>query len=90
MKAARYIPNKLNPSRFNRRIHQLSDWLEFALETIGELCRHGEVYIIDSMPLAVCQRVRATRCKKVRGRILWVLRGEKAKILWVVLAFDLR
>ena len=67
MKAAQYIPNKIKASRFNRRIHELQDWLEFALETISELCRHAEVYIIDSMPLPVCQRVRAMRCKKVRG-----------------------
>jgi hypothetical protein len=68
MKAARYIPNELNPSRFNRRIHHLRDWLEFALETIGELCRHGDVYSIDSMPLPVCQRVKAYDARKFGGR----------------------
>jgi hypothetical protein len=35
---------------------------------LGELFTGGAVYIIDSMPLPVCKRVRARRCRKVRGR----------------------
>jgi IS5 family transposase len=35
---------------------------------LGEIFAAGEVFIIDSMPLPVCKRVRARRCKKVRGQ----------------------
>lgn len=68
MKAALFIPDALDLTRFSRRLALLADWLELLLETIGELSSTGLVYIIDSMPLPVCQRVRAMRCKKVRGR----------------------
>ena len=58
----------LSVSRFNRRLHALSDWLHNLVTVMGELFAHGEAFIIDSMPLPVCKRVRARRCKKVRGK----------------------
>lgn len=58
----------LSVSRFNRRLHALWDWLYGLLSLVGEIWRCGEVFIIDSMPLPVCKRARATRCKKVRGK----------------------
>lgn len=59
---------RLSVSRFNRRLHALSDWLYGLVTLLGELFSQREVFIIDSMPLPVCKRVRARRCKKVRGR----------------------
>jgi hypothetical protein len=38
------------------------------LVLLGELFAKGEVFIIDSLPLPVVKRVRARRCKKVRGK----------------------
>jgi hypothetical protein len=58
----------LSVSRFNRRLHQLQTWLYSIVSLLGELFATGEVFIIDSMPLPVCKRVRASRCKKVRGK----------------------
>jgi hypothetical protein len=58
----------LSVSRFNRRLHALSDWLFGIVTLLGELFATGEVFIIDSMPMPVCKRVRARRCKKVRGK----------------------
>ncbi len=52
----------LSISRFNRRLHALHDWLEGIVRLLAE------VFIMDSMPLPVCKRVRASRCKKVRGK----------------------
>ena len=59
---------RLSVSRFNRRLHQLSDWLYGIVTVLGEVFAQGEVFIIDSMPLPVCKRARARRCKKVRGK----------------------
>lgn len=59
---------RLSISRFNRRLHALSDWLYGIVTLLGEVFTTGEVFIIDSMPLPVCKRVRARRCKKVRGK----------------------
>lgn len=63
-----YLSGNLSISRFNRRLHKLASWLQFLIETLGEIFSTGEVYIIDSMPLPVCKRARAGRCRKVRGR----------------------
>ena len=64
----RYLPGRLSASRFNRRLHALADWLGLALEVLGELFATGEAFVLDSLPLPVCRRVRARRCRKVRGR----------------------
>jgi hypothetical protein len=50
-------------------LHALADWLVFLAETLGEVLTTGEVFVIDSLPVPVCRRVRARRCRKVRGRI---------------------
>jgi hypothetical protein len=58
----------LSISRFNRRLHKLGDWLYGILSVLAEVWTRGEVFIIDSLPLPVCKRARAGRCKKVRGK----------------------
>ncbi len=64
-----YLSGSISVSRFNRRLHALADWFDLIAQTLGELALQGEVFVIDSMPLPVCRRVRAWRCRKVRGRI---------------------
>lgn len=68
MLGMRYLSGHLSTSRFNRRLHALADWIGLALATLGELFATGEAFILDSLPLPVCRRVRARRCGKVRGR----------------------
>lgn len=63
-----YLSGRLSVSRFNRRMHALADWLGLIVETLGALALDSELFIIDSMPVPVCRRVRARRCRKVRGR----------------------
>jgi len=62
-----YFSERISVSRFNRRLHALADWLVLIIETLGEIAATGDIYVIDSMPLPVCKRVRARRCRKVRG-----------------------
>ena len=68
-----YLSRALSASRLNRRLHALADWLALLLETLGELFACGQAaiadFVIDSMPVPVCRRVRAWRCKTVRGRM---------------------
>ena len=64
-----YLSGHISTSRFNRRLHTRADWLAFLSVTVGELFTHGEVFVIDSLPVPVCRRVRAWRCRKVRGRV---------------------
>ena len=68
MKQTKWIHAQLSVSRFNRRLHRLADWFSLSLECLADLARSGMVFVIDTMPLPVCQRVRARRCRKVRGR----------------------
>jgi len=63
-----YLSGQISVSRFNRRLHRLADWMAVIPATLGELLTTGEVFVIDSVPLPVCRRVRARRCRKVRGR----------------------
>ena len=63
----RYLAGKLSASRFNRRLHALGDWLRLLLGTLGEVFTTGEAFLLDSLPVPVCRRVRARRCRKVRG-----------------------
>lgn len=59
-----YISKPLSTSRFSRRLHALGGWLEYILEMVGEVFAKGNVYVIDSLPVPVCKRVRAARCRK--------------------------
>ena len=68
LREAQYLSGRLDLTRFNRRLHKLADWLAFIATTLGEILRSGEVFVIDSLPVPVCRRVRARRCRKVRGR----------------------
>lgn len=63
-----YLRQQLSVSRFNRRPHHLADWLPGLLMLLGGVFQSREVYVLDSLPLPVCKRVRARRCRKVRGR----------------------
>src|SRR5215211_2032351 len=68
LRETRYLSGGIDVTRFNRRLQKLADWLAFIATTLGEVLLEGEVFVIDSLPLPVCRRVRARRCKKVRGR----------------------
>jgi hypothetical protein len=68
LREMRYLSGHIDVSRFNRRLHKLAEWLPFIATTLGEILRTGEVFVIDSLPVPVCRRVRARRCRKVRGR----------------------
>lgn len=66
-----YIPADrcLSVSRYNRQLHQHADLVESCVEVLVWLAREGELFVIDSLPVPVCRRKRARRCRKVRGRI---------------------
>jgi hypothetical protein len=63
-----YLSGRISVSRFNRRLHQLADWMVWIPDVLGEVFTTGDVFIIDSLPLPVCRRVRARRCRKAPGR----------------------
>ena len=69
LQGMRYLSGHLSASRFNRRLHALADWLGLLLDTLGELFARGATFLLDSLPVPVCRRARARRCRKVRGKL---------------------
>jgi hypothetical protein len=67
LRAMGYLSGPLSVSRFNRRFHALAHRLSDAVDLLAALLTTGTIFIIDSMPLPVCHRARAWRCRKVRG-----------------------
>jgi len=70
--ATGYLARAFSSSRFSRRIPALADGLVLLLDVVGDLFAHGQAalcaVVIDSRPIPVCTRVRARRCRTVRGR----------------------
>ena len=62
---------RLSVSRFNRHLHARQEVLWQLTQVLSEIFAAGTVYIIDTLPLQVCKRVRAQRCKKVQGKAFW-------------------
>jgi hypothetical protein len=67
LRALGYLSGPLSISRFNRRFHALAHRLSDALDLLAAVFATGEVFVIDSLPLPVCRRARAGRCRKVQG-----------------------
>lgn len=72
LRATGYLSRALSASRFSRRLHALADWLALLLDVLGALFADGQAaicdFIIDSLPIPVCKRVRARRCRTIQGR----------------------
>ena len=62
-----YIPKAISKSRFNRRLHAIDPYLWRTLfDVLAELFKHNNVtesYVVDSLPVAVCDNIRIGRCK---------------------------
>lgn len=71
MKQYGFIPNMLEKSRFNRRLHKIGSLLYGLFEIVSgyfkEFCCEMH-YIIDSFPVAVCNNMRISNCKIVKTK----------------------
>ncbi len=59
---------RFSRSRFNRCLHALNAVLALVLEAFTQLLAEGDIFIIDTLPIPVCKRARARRCRKLHGR----------------------
>lgn len=62
-----YIEKAISKSRFNRRLHAIdpSHWRTL-FDLLAEVFKHNNVtesYVVDSLPVAVCDNIRIRRCK---------------------------
>ncbi len=65
-----YIPNMLSKSRFNRRLHRITDLFLTLFLRLGETWKKLNercTYVIDSFPIAVCDNYRIKRSKIYQG-----------------------
>ncbi|ANO49046.1 hypothetical protein Pf1_00798 [Flavobacterium columnare] len=71
MKQYGFIPDMLDKSRFNRRLHKIGSILYELFEIISsyfkDICCEMQ-YIIDSFPVAFCHNMRIANCKIVSGK----------------------
>ncbi len=85
-----YLARAFSPSRFSRRLHALADWLALLLDVRGDLCAHGQAaiadFVIDSMPIPVCKRVRAALSDGTRAGVLRLLPRQARKVLRLAVA----
>jgi hypothetical protein len=62
-----YMKTMLSKSRLNRRLHAIEDGLWQGLfAVLAELFKErntGGAYVVDSLPVAVCDNIRIRRCK---------------------------
>jgi Transposase DDE domain len=65
-----YIPHMVSKSRFSRRLHRLKEIfisLFNLLAQIWKTLNTAAVYVIDSLPIAVCDNIRIRRSKLYAG-----------------------
>jgi hypothetical protein len=61
-----YIPHMLSKSRFRRRLHRSKDIFIILFNLLGKLWKTlntDALYVIDSLPVAVCDNIRIRRSK---------------------------
>ena len=62
-----YIPQMLSKSRFSRRLHRIQEIFVILFDLLGQTWKtlnKDSLYIIDSIPIAVCDNIRI-RCSKI-------------------------
>ena len=61
-----YIPHMLSKSRFSRRLHRIKDKFIILFNLLGQTWKTlntASIYVIDSLPIAVCDNIRIRRSK---------------------------
>jgi len=80
MHATTLIPNMLDKSRYNRRLHAIGEEITTLFLEIGTLIKQVATckdFILDSFPIPVCDNIRISRCKLLQGE---AYRGYKASM----------
>ena len=70
MKLTGLVPRMLDKSRFNRRLHALSELIYDLFMQVGYYFKYISCemsYVLDSFPVAVCDNIRIRRCKLLQG-----------------------
>lgn len=71
MKMTGLVPGMLDKSRFNRRLHALAELIYSIFMQVGYYFKYVSCemsYILDSFPVAVCDNIRISNCKLLKGK----------------------
>jgi hypothetical protein len=71
MKMTKLVPQMLDKSRFNRRLHGVSELIVSIFWQLGHCLKSmagASEYVIDSFPVAVCDNIRISRSKLLKGK----------------------
>lgn len=81
-----YIPKMLSKSRFNRRLHALPDTLWQALfallAEIAKQTQEEQVYLVDSLPVPVCDNIRIFRCRLYQDEAFRIRVASKKRYIY--------
>src|SRR5215471_2544028 len=61
-----YMPHMVSKSRFSRRLHRIKDIFIILFDFLGKIWKTRNtdaIYVIDSLPIAVCDHIRIRRSK---------------------------
>ncbi len=61
-----YIPHMVSKSRFSRRLHRIKELFIILFDLLGQTWKTlntDAIYVIDSLPIAVCDNIRIRRSK---------------------------
>lgn len=64
------MPQMLSKSRLSRRLHALAELAYTIFHQLGQVLKqsgHSNKYLLDSFPVAVCDNIRISRSRIVRG-----------------------
>ena len=64
------MPRMLSRSRLSRRLHRLNDLVQLVFHQLGQVLKELNAesrYALDSLPLAVCDNIRISRCRLAHG-----------------------
>jgi hypothetical protein len=70
MHSTQLIPNMLDKSRFNRRLHAIGEDITTIFLQTGQLIKQvaeSKQFVLDSFPIPVCDNIRISRSKLVMG-----------------------
>ena len=70
LKLMGFIPNMLGHSRYNRRLHRITDLFQTLFENLAEVSKAdnpNDIYAIDTYPVPVCDNIRISRCRIYQG-----------------------
>src|SRR6266699_307157 len=73
-----YIPHMWSKSRFSRRLHRMKEMFIILFDLLGQTWKTlntDSIYVIDSLPIAVCDNIRIRRSKIYTDE---KFRGDKA------------